>query len=72
MRISKITSEYGNDFSAEMECEHCGAKSKLNSGYHDDFYHTRVIPAMMCASCGKDRIITDGYVDAIRARGDTK
>lgn len=55
MKISKITSQHGNDFSAEMECEHCQAKAKLTSGYHDNFYHTRVIPAMKCGSCGKDR-----------------
>jgi hypothetical protein len=55
MNIKKITFESGNDFSAVMECEHCKATQKLTSGYDDNFYHTRVIPAMTCKSCGKDR-----------------
>jgi C4-type Zn-finger protein len=59
MKIRNITSESGNDFSAIMECEHCEATHKITSGYHDNFYHTRVIPAMTCKACGKNR---DGVV----------
>lgn len=55
MKISKMLSEYRNDFSATMKCEHCGHESKLTSGYHDQYYHTRVIPAMHCNACGKNR-----------------
>lgn len=44
-----------NDFSAIMECEHCSHEQKLSSGYDDDYYHSRVIPAMTCCSCGKNR-----------------
>jgi uncharacterized Zn finger protein len=55
MKIAKILSEYRNDFSAMMECEHCGHTEKLKSGYHDNHYHTRVIPAMHCNECGKNR-----------------
>jgi transcription elongation factor Elf1 len=55
MKIKNITFEMGNDFHAIMECEHCGHQGKLSSGYHDNFYHTRVIPAMRCAECGKSR-----------------
>ena len=55
MKIESITDEYRNDFSAILFCEHCGAKKKLTSGYHDNFYHTQVIPAMICWSCGLDR-----------------
>ena len=55
MRIKEITTQHGNDFSATMVCEHCGHEAKLTSGYHDSFYHDRVIPAMKCASCGKNR-----------------
>lgn len=55
MKIKEITFQMGNDFSADMECEHCGHIGKLSCGYHDHFYHSRVIPAMKCKSCGKDR-----------------
>lgn len=54
MRIKTITSQLGNDFSALMECEHCGHEGKLTSGYHDNFYHTQVIPAMKCKECGRN------------------
>ena len=59
MKIKEITFEMSNDFAAVMECEHCGGTQKLSSGYHDSFYHTRVIPAMTCKTCGKNR---DGVV----------
>jgi len=59
MKIKEITFEMGNDFAAVMECEHCHSTQKLSSGYHDNFYHTRVIPAMTCKTCGKTR---DGIV----------
>ena len=55
MKIKEITSHMGNDFSATMECEHCGHLAKLTTGYDDSFYHSRVIPAMRCIKCGKDR-----------------
>lgn len=55
MKIEKILSEHGNDFSATMRCEHCGYMDQLNSGYHDNRYHTKVIPAMRCKGCGKNR-----------------
>ena len=61
MKIKKITSEHGNDFRAEMECEHCGHVGELTTGYHDNFYHTQVIPAMFCQTCGKNR---NGGVEA--------
>jgi len=55
MYIKKILSEYRNDFVATMKCEHCDAEHKLTTGYHDDNYHYKVIPAMPCPSCGKNR-----------------
>lgn len=55
MKLVKILSEYGRDFVGEMECEHCGHKAKVTNGYHDGHYHGRVIPAMRCKACGKDR-----------------
>lgn len=56
MKIQRITSMMRNDFSAIMECEHCGATQELNSGYNDGYYHERVIPAMTCKACGKNRL----------------
>lgn len=55
MKIKEITSELGNDFSAVMECEHCQHTKKITSGYHDNYYHTKVIPGMVCEHCGRDR-----------------
>ncbi len=55
MRILKITSEYRNDFSADLECEHCRHVMHITSGYHDNFYHTKVIPGLHCPQCGKNR-----------------
>jgi hypothetical protein len=55
MKIKQILTEHRNDFTATMECEHCGHEAKLTSGYHDSFYHTRVIPAMKCTACWKNR-----------------
>lgn len=52
MRIGKITNQYRNDFSADMVCEHCGHVAHINSGYHDSFYHNKIIPSMLCAKCG--------------------
>jgi len=55
MKITAILTQQGSDFTATMECEHCGHTAELTSGYHDGFYHARVIPAMRCTSCGKNR-----------------
>lgn len=55
MKIKMITSQHRNDFSADMECEHCGHVDKLTTGYNDAFYHERVIPAMHCTGCGLNR-----------------
>lgn len=55
MRIKEITSQHGRDFSAVMECEHCGEKQKITTGYDDAYYHERVIPAITCRSCGRNR-----------------
>lgn len=55
MKIKEILGGRGNDFSAMLECEHCGQMQKLTTGYHDNFYHTRVIPAMACPRCRKNR-----------------
>lgn len=53
MRVIKITSRYGRDFWADMECEFCKHTEKLDSGYDDANYWQNVIPSIKCVSCGK-------------------
>ncbi|MDR1222353.1 MAG: hypothetical protein LBL07_05685 [Tannerella sp.] len=52
MKINKINSQNRRDFYATYECEHCG-NTKDGSGYDDDYFHSKVIPAMKCEKCGK-------------------
>lgn len=52
MKIERIISQYGRDFTAEYKCEHCGTIRKGN-GYDDANFHNNVIPKMKCESCGK-------------------
>lgn len=59
MQIFEQTPLGGRDFEAIMKCEHCDHKQKLTSGYEDNHYHSKVIPAMTCGGCGKNRA---GYV----------
>lgn len=53
MKIKKILSQYRRDFTAILECEHCGHEEKLTSGYDDANYHNNVIPTFECGKCGK-------------------
>lgn len=53
MKIKSIVWQHRRDFSAEMECEHCGHVEMDNSGYDDAYYHNHVIPNMRCSYCGK-------------------
>lgn len=55
MKIADYRGIGGNDFHATMECEHCGHTQELKTGYDDTHYHNRVIPAMTCGGCGKNR-----------------
>jgi len=55
MKITRVTERYNNDFCADMICEHCGAYYHLTSGYADHHYMNRVIPALTCLTCGKNR-----------------
>ena len=61
MKIRNITFESGNDFHAIMVCEHCYGCQEMKHGYHDNFFHTRVIPAMFCPTCKRNR---DGTFEA--------
>jgi hypothetical protein len=55
MKIKTILTGHRNDFSAIIECEHCLSTAHLATGYHDNFYHTQVLPSMFCPVCGKNR-----------------
>jgi hypothetical protein len=63
MKIKKITSQHRRDFSADMECEFCNSVSTLSSGYDDSFYHSNVIPNMVCKKCDKSTITGKGEID---------
>jgi hypothetical protein len=52
MRILSISSQSRRDFTATFVCQHCEAQT-IGRGYDDQFFHERVIPAMICNSCGK-------------------
>ena len=52
MKIDKILSQHRRDFHAIYICEHCGYKEE-KSGYDDNYFHTEVIPKMVCPQCGK-------------------
>lgn len=53
MRIKTINSQHRRDFTATLECEHCGKEQELMSGYDDDNYHKNVIPSIRCNNCGE-------------------
>ena len=55
MKIKKIISCLGNDYSAVMVCEHCGHECIDEHGYNDSFYHNKIIPNMICLNCHKNR-----------------
>lgn len=52
MRIKTILTQYRRDFTATIECEHCGHETFI-SGYDDDNYHRNVIPTFECPESGK-------------------
>lgn len=53
MRILKVLTQNRRDFTADLVCEHCDHVQPLKSGYDDDHYHGKVIPAIKCGACGK-------------------
>lgn len=55
MKIIEYLSQHRNDFTATIECEHCSHTRKLITGYNDDNYHYKVMPAIKCEQCGKSR-----------------
>ena len=55
MKIKEMLSSNRNDYTADMECEHCGHVQKDRYGYNDANYHNNVIPTQHCQGCGKNR-----------------
>ena len=51
MKIKEITSQYRRDIYFIAECEHCGHVTKEQSGYDDTYFHTKVVPDMICPEC---------------------
>jgi hypothetical protein len=56
MKIERYTHEYRNDFHAILKCEYCEHSQELKSGYHDDYYHKHVLPAIRCETCGSSSV----------------
>ncbi len=53
MYLTRKTSQHRRDFNAKMACEFCDAPEvDLEGGYDDEYYHSTVIPSIVCASCG--------------------
>lgn len=52
MQIKTILYQHRRDFTAELECQGCGYLQQ-HKGYDDAFYHAKVIPTVVCKSCGK-------------------
>lgn len=55
MKVKTVMSQCRNDFTAVMECEHCGETELNRYGYNDLNYYNNVIPSMHCDSCKKNR-----------------
>lgn len=55
MKNIEILRQHRNDYTALMQCEHCGTTRKNGSGYDDANYENNVIPAMHCHVCKKNR-----------------
>lgn len=53
MKIKTILTQHRRDFTATLECEHCGNEDRLVCGYDDDNFHRNVIPMIKCSKCGK-------------------
>jgi len=70
MKIKKITSQSRRDFYAIYVCGFCGNEEK-GSGYDDSYFHSHIIPGMVCGKCGKSgdpdyRPLTTKYPDHVQ------
>jgi hypothetical protein len=53
-----------------IQCEHCGHECEIGA-YDDTYYHTTVLPARPCESCGKTappdgRVLAPRYPDGVQ------
>jgi len=62
MHIRQKISQYRRDFTAEYECEFCGARQQ-GHGYDDSYFHEQVIPNMECGGCGKSASVVTSSPD---------
>ena len=60
MKIKEIIWQHRRDFTAILECDHCGNEQLLEQGYDDAYFHSSVIPSIKCEGCGE--IAGDDYV----------
>lgn len=70
MQIKRILSQHRRDFTAIYECEHCDKTEKFG-GYDDSFFHSEVIPNMLCKHCGEKapseyRPLATKYAEGVR------
>lgn len=68
MKIVKITYQHRRDFSAEMQCEFCGSTKTLTSGYDDHYYHSEIIPNMVCKDCEKSTVSGGGSISKFETK----
>ena len=52
MRIKARLRQHRRDFRAIYQCEFCGHE-KEDTGYDDHYFHSQVIPNMVCPKCEK-------------------
>lgn len=65
MKIKEIIYQHRRDFSAIIECESCGTEEKLEAGYDDDYYHSKVIPNIKCKTCSKSSISSNSNINPL-------
>lgn len=53
MQIKDTFNWNRRDFSANMECEHCGNKQVNRGCYDDSHYYQTVVPNIKCNACGE-------------------
>lgn len=68
MKITKITWQHRRDFDADVQCEFCDNRERLESGYDDDNYHRNVVPNIKCKKCEKSTISEKGVIDEVQTR----
>ena len=65
MDLIKKTHQYRRDFDGIVKCQFCGHEEELHNGYDDHFYHTQVIPNLMCSKCHKSTISENDTIQKV-------